>query len=180
MTEHVNLTVLSVPIAAIDRRALSQAWYSALRLAGRKHSAGEAGVRPHGDAAHTLRHTKCERITPPMAERSARAQTARTVTARGADAAAAAGDRRAVRSELARRIERAFFEARSPVKRASFAVGEGSARVHVMLARRGERLRLVAICAERVRPAVARALAQARFALAARGIAIEASLAGEA
>jgi len=179
MTEHVNVTVLCAPVAAIDRRALSQAWYSALRLADRTRSAGDAGARPH-DATGASGQSRCERETPPLAERSQRAPAVRNARARIAEAAAATADRRAARSELARRIERTFFETRTPVKRASFAIGEGSARVHVMLARHGERLRLVAICSQRLRPTVARALAQARFALAARGIAIEASVAGEA
>jgi hypothetical protein len=44
--------------------------------------------------------------------------------------------------------------------------------VHVALHGSGASLRLVAVCAPSVRAAVARALEQARYALAARGIAI--------
>ena len=79
-------------------------------------------------------------------------------------------ERRNVRSALARKIERTFLDPRTQAQRATFAVGNGAERVHVSLQTTGDRVRLVAVCAPSARPAVARALAQARFALAARGI----------
>jgi hypothetical protein len=86
----------------------------------------------------------------------------------GFDAAWRVGDRRSPRSPLAGRIENALFSPRSQAKRASFTIGRG--RVHVVLQSKGDRVTLVALCSPALRGIVARALAQARFALAARGV----------
>jgi hypothetical protein len=55
----------------------------------------------------------------------------------------------------------------------------GAGRVHVTLQGRGASLRLVALCSPAAREAVARALSEARYALALRGITLRAQL-GEA
>jgi hypothetical protein len=86
----------------------------------------------------------------------------------GYDAVWRTGDRRTPRSRLARRIESVLFSPHSQVRRATFTIGRG--RVHVVLQSKGDRIALVAFCSPALRGIVARALAQARFALAARGI----------
>jgi hypothetical protein len=80
--------------------------------------------------------------------------------------------RRAARTPLARRIERTFAAA-TPPQRATFSLGNGTARVHVILQTSGDRSALVALCRPELQAVVSRALAQAGRALAARGIAIE-------
>ena len=52
MTQQLEVSILAAPLAAIDRRALSQAWYSALHLAGPDQQ-GRPFLRPHG-AKRTL------------------------------------------------------------------------------------------------------------------------------
>ncbi len=94
-------------------------------------------------------------------------------------AAARAGgglERREPRLPLTRRIERRLFERTFSSARTAFAVGEGTGRVVVVLHATGGRVRLVALCSPALRRTVARALDQARFALAARGIALDAGV----
>jgi len=78
---------------------------------------------------------------------------------------------RAPRPPLARAIASAF--AGATLRRATFSVGRGSARIHVVLQTKGNRMTLIALCRPHLSEAVARALAQARVALAARGIGVE-------
>jgi hypothetical protein len=58
---------------------------------------------------------------------------------------------------------------------ASFVVRAGDARVHLAVRTDGERARIVAVCSPRMRERVERALAHARFVLAAHGIRAEAA-----
>jgi len=83
-----------------------------------------------------------------------------------------APERRAGRSPLARRIERTFLDPARPVRRATFTLEGTRARVHVALQSRASGVRLVAVCPAASRAGVARALDQARYALATRGIAL--------
>jgi hypothetical protein len=80
----------------------------------------------------------------------------------------AANDR--ARSVLSRRIELRFTSSSPPVRRATFSLGPGSARVHVIVQTNGNTARLIAICRPELRSVVARALSEARLTLAARGI----------
>ena len=82
-------------------------------------------------------------------------------------------ERRAPRSPLARKIASVFLDSRSRVERSTFTIGRDGARVHVVLQSKGDCVRLVAICAPAYRDVVARALAQARFALASRGCVVD-------
>jgi hypothetical protein len=77
------------------------------------------------------------------------------------------------RALLAERIERTFAKAATAPKRATFSMGRGAARVHVILQTSRTGIVLLALCHPDMRVTVARALAQARVALAARGIGIE-------
>ena len=80
-------------------------------------------------------------------------------------------ERRLLRSPLARKIERAFLHPAQRCERATFTLDGTAARVHVTLQGSGTDLRLVAICPAAVRARVARALEEARYALAVRGVA---------
>ena len=73
---------------------------------------------------------------------------------------------------LSRRIERTFFRPEAQVRRATFSLGRGGARVHVILQSNAGTVTLVALCRPEMRELVARALAQARLALAAGGFEI--------
>jgi hypothetical protein len=89
-------------------------------------------------------------------------------------------ERRAPRSALARKIERTFLHPCAVTRKASFAIDGAQGRVQVLLQRQGSRIKLVAICPVKARAEVATALAQARYALALRGIELDAQMRGEA
>jgi hypothetical protein len=168
MTQQLNVCVLAAPLAAIDRRALSQAWYSALHCTSGKQTqaattskiqsaSGKIAVRP-------LQTHRDEDRRAPAAQRRSVSGDKTNVR----DTCPVATDRRAGRSALASRIERTFLHPRSAVRRATFV--SGGKRVHVLIHASEGRIRLVAVCPLAIRGAVASALAQARFALASRGL----------
>lgn len=175
ITQHLEFSVLTAPLAAVDRRGLSQAWYSALygetappaRTSQPKAAAGFARA-PHAAAQI------------PRGEIGAPSRTPAFDAApdRRADALAPNGmtDRRALRSPLARKIERAFLDPKMRTQKASFALEAGEGRVQVLLRTHGSSVKLVALCPRKAIKQVAAALAQARYALARRGIALETEL----
>lgn len=175
MTQQLEVSILAAPLAGMDRRALSQAWYSALRLAPKARRISPEGACPHREtgvrvrasspaASETVRHASVEaRITPLVCARR---------TPLGFDEGSQALRRPRSRT-LAERIERVFADLRSHPKRATFSMGRGNARVHVILQTAGERTTLLALCPPELRGVVGRALAQARLALAQRGIGVE-------
>lgn len=175
MTQQLGFSVLTAPIAAIDRRALSQAWYSALHLAKEpaKHNAPPASGTLERRVAHHAnvqveRRTSTVRSVPAL-------QVHREMKPARRDAVAV--DRRSLRSPLARKIEHAFLRPNIPATRAAFTIDGTGARVHVTMQRTRAGLQLVAVCPPHARERVARALEQARYALAERGIPIDARIA---
>lgn len=64
--------------------------------------------------------------------------------------------------------------------RASVDVAVAGGRVHLTLQRGERRLHIVALCPKRLEATVGRALAQARFALARRGVSAETLVRGDA
>lgn len=170
ISEHLEFSVLTAPVAAVDRRALSQAWYSALY--GNRAAAHKNAPEPH---------RVCD---VPFAKRREAHSTGAHHAAPGASRTPAHGsefslrglqiERRAPRSALARKIERTFLPPRSAVRKASFSIDGSQGRVQVLLQSRGSRIKLVAICPPKARNEVATALVQARYALAIRGIDLDA------
>ena len=77
--------------------------------------------------------------------------------------------------DLARRIERAIVRsgALAPHRAAAVAVALDDGRVHLLVRTDGATTRIVALCAPHLRERVDRALAHARFALAATGTRLE-------
>jgi hypothetical protein len=171
-TERLQVSILAAPLAAIDRRALSQAWYAALHLdRNQPRPVGKTVQRVHAGATIALqvrqraKHPSLDRKfelskTKHPAPRAGQTQlvpnAVRTATLRGI-------------FPLSRRIERTFLRPEAPVRRATFSLGRGGARVHVILQSNAGTVTLVALCRPEMRELVARALAQARLALAARG-----------
>jgi hypothetical protein len=174
MTRQLQLDVLSAPLPAIGRRVLSQAWYSALGLSA-KASAGapqdcECGRVQHEETFAAARTGARERMRASSPLGLVRPQEPKP---KPAAAECATLERRGPRSPLARRIEGAFLDPRASARRTTFAVGGKAARVHVLLQGSGDRVRIVAFCPRNMRETVARALAQARFALASRGVSLD-------
>lgn len=168
MTQQLNVCVLSAPLAAIDRRALSQAWYSALHCTTGRQSTEKRPRRREKAAKHVASQPG---KTPQAASAASRLQGAsqNKHAAPSLRGATSEPDRRAHRSPLARRIERKILnEPKTTPRRATFSTG--GKRVHVVVQASANRVRLVAVCHPAIREAVVRALAQARFALASRGV----------
>ncbi|MHB8433495.1 MAG: hypothetical protein ACYC8W_11260 [Candidatus Tyrphobacter sp.] len=176
LTQPLEFSVLCAPLAAIDRRALSQAWFSALGLSQRRSvSKGSRRLCASGTplrlAASSLRsapgcpHGRNVTTTAPSRER--------VLEEPGLGKSETLLERRRP-SQLARRIERRFAVVRRMPRRASIVLAGERARVHLTLQVDASRTRIVAICPRAVERHVARALAEARYALARRGIALEA------
>ncbi|MEA2666973.1 MAG: hypothetical protein QOI11_3917 [Candidatus Eremiobacteraeota bacterium] len=171
MQHTTGVAVLATELPATDRRALSQAWYSALHLAERAPRARSASPRPAAQAKHGAaafaRDALDARGTTSAGDANTRGATRRDAST-PRDASVPLAERRLPKSELARRIERALAQ-RPRGAPASFAVSAAGGRVRLLVRSDGARTRVVAVCAPPLRERVERALAQARFALAARG-----------
>lgn len=79
------------------------------------------------------------------------------------------GERRAPLLPLARKIALFVLRPRRKMSGATFTIDGARGRVRVLVRADGNRLRLIALCAEPMKATVSAALAQARYALAARG-----------
>lgn len=169
MQQTSGVAVLATQLALTDRRALSEAWYQSLRLAERR----PAPASPSRAASRAPRRGTPGAPAAAPARRGAPALGARAVTVPGRlrdTPPAGGGERRAAKSALGTRLERALRRG-APRGKASFALVAADGRVRVLLRGDGTRIRLVALCAPALRARVGRALAEARYALALRGIA---------
>jgi hypothetical protein len=171
-----RVAVLATHLAHTDRRALSQAWYSALHLAGDAPSprAGRGRAPSGATTSRASRSAHAVSCTPARST-DARAQhsAARAASTRPG-CVVAETDRRSPKAALALRIERGL-RARTPrAGVGSFAVRAAGGRVHIAVRSSGGSTRVVAVCEPALRERVERALAQARFALAGRGVRAEA------
>lgn len=175
ITRQLEINVLTAPVATADRRCLSQAWYSALYA--------QRATRP--PRSKTIKAQAALSSAAP-ARSSAAFTHAGPAPAAGRKAAAAARvpqsagalefDRRAPRSRLARSIERTFSTPQPSSAGVSFTVDGIAGRVRVLLRRNGCKTVLIAICGRGARPQVRAALEQARYALAAKGVALQAEV----
>lgn len=168
-----GVAVIATQVAQTDRRALSEAWYSALHLA-REAAPGRPAARA---ATLTAGAVTTAHTIPLAAAQREPATTGLPVRARR-EASARTGepfDRRRLPSETARRIERAVaaLSARRPVP-AAHTVDVAGGRVRLLVHNDGCAMRIVALCSSPLREHVERALASARFALAGAGIAVAA------
>lgn len=182
MTQQLEVSILAAPLAAIDRRVLSQAWYAALRLQRDvpTAAASESPMQARRSCIAPLRGAfprVCFGPAQARSEIASRADSTKKTRACMDVQCRRPREARPPRPPLARAIESAFTGA--PLRRATFSVGRGSARIHVVLQTKGNRTTLIALCRPHLSEAVARALAQARVALAARGIGIELRLRGD-
>jgi hypothetical protein len=169
MTDRLRVSVVAAPMAAIDPRALSQAWYSALHLARERTTqtpqSRVTSRQPQRPGA-TLAKTE-------VASREAHSAMLRCVERTGSAIRCVTNEplMHRTRATLTRRIEFALAKQSAPPARAAFVVVDGSKRALVVLQTRGATTHVVAICAPAHRQAITLALSQVRAALAARGIA---------
>jgi hypothetical protein len=182
MTQQLEVSILAAPLAAIDRRALSQAWYSALHLARQDQRlvpARECGPR----IVATQNEPKLQDETDLCRPRAAELRGEHFVQIKPLQVTMQSGAGRIsanrVALPLSQRIERRFAHSTSHLRRATFSMGRGAARVHVILQTNGNVATLVALCRPQMRGVVARALAQARLALATRGVLLDCETRGK-
>jgi hypothetical protein len=165
-----GVAVIATQLAQTDRRALSEAWYSALHLAGGSTSRTQsvpqrAGAlrSPAPAAPATASHAGRQLVAAPASS-----------PRHGAGARVEVGDeRRRPVTDTARRIERAVvtLTARRPVP-AAHTVEVAGGRVRLLVHDDGRATRIVALCSRPLREHVERALAHARFTLAAAGLTV--------
>jgi hypothetical protein len=168
-----GVAVIATQVAQTDRRALSEAWYSALHLAHDAAPARAAGARRVAAGERTASialtvpvQTHPEHVAAPLPAHARHAENVRSATV---------PERRRPASETSRRIERAVerLSARRPIPAAhTLAVAGG--RVRLLVHHDGNALRIVALCSSPLRDVVERALAGARFALAGTGVRVAA------
>jgi hypothetical protein len=163
-----GVAVIATQIARTDRRALSEAWYSALHLA---HDASPARSATAQRVVADARPAALARVAPAQVrgERLAAPLPARARHDANAGGAVVPERRRPV-NENARRIERAVerLSARRPVP-AAHTLDVAGGRVRLLVHHDAKGLRIVALCSSPLREVVERALASARFALAGTG-----------
>ena len=168
-----GVSVLSVPIEKCDRRALSQAWYSALH--GRRAIVARPAVAVHRritERAAPVQHRKVLPFAPSDTQRHVSVRP--LASKRLATLAPAHQQHPARRASLAVRMEQTFFLHQNASRQATFALDSGKARVHVMLRRLGQTVHLVALCSAAAREEVAQALGEIQRSLRAQGLRLQA------
>jgi hypothetical protein len=171
ISEQLHFSILSAPIASADRRALSQAWYSALYRGTSKKPLVAADAKIcRGDNTGAPPRAGVRLSAAPVSGAAPRAPRVEAYASR-----AAAGERRAPQLRLARQIEGLVRQRQSARTAATFVLDGSRARVRVLVVAGGGSIRLIAICSKNAREPVARALEQARYASAARGIILNAT-----
>lgn len=169
-----SVAVVATRLPTIDRRALSQAWYSALHLAQPPAGKAPSGSPPLPAAFRPAAAAQL-RLDPTHAAAGAGMPGSRGSRAERAAPTLPAPERRSATGALARRIEHAVRKHRAAgsLRPAAIAIDAGNGRVRVFVRTDGATTRIVALCAPQLRERVDRALAHARFALAGAGVALE-------
>ncbi len=162
-----HVAVVATSLARTDRRALSQAWYSALHLA--EHAPPRTD-RPHAEGTPPSHGTEVRPASLRGSDAAPSGAGGARALPRSSGAVLPVLDRRAPATPLAKRIERAIAHAPAQTPAASVAIKAGGGRVQVLVRSDGEATRIVALCAPALRERVEQALAHARFALAAQGV----------
>lgn len=169
-----SVAVVATKLPTIDRRALSQAWYSALHLAqpgGAAAPHGAPGATRPGSGTFAALPARPPGGDPSSGKpvHAGAARSAASSSARSRAVNAPALERREPAGRLAQRIEHAIVRhgVHARFGTAALAIDAGNGRVHVLVRTDGATTRIVALCAPHLRERVDRALAQARFALAA-------------
>ena len=172
----MKIAIIQTHLPYIDRRALSQAWFSALHLANGSNGEGRVRLRRAGavaakaiDVAHVRGRTERRNAgeTPPPARaagRERRVLHGETGKLRRTDS-------------LGKAAHAVYERARSyPPFRTSLTFGVDGSRVQLLLRRSGSTLYVVALCRPEIAEIVRRALACAGAHLRLRGESIEAAV----
>jgi hypothetical protein len=173
--DRLAVDVVTTPLAEIDRRTLSEAWYCALNLAR-----ATAPARP---LQHSVRQMTQEPARVDLTGSDPEHATTMSATSnpseRHADSPSATQvERRRPPGSLTRKIERALARPQVPVRRVTLTLQGRTGRVELLVRSSGGATHVIAVCAPSARARVAQALAHARFALARRGIGLHARAQG--
>jgi len=163
-----GVNVLSVPVAKCDRRALSQAWYSALHSRRAIVARSTVVRRRTTERPAAIQHGRVLQFAPSGTQRLANVRS--LASKRLASLVPAWQQQPARRASLAVRMEQTFFLHQNAPRQATFTLDDGKARVHVILRRLGQTVHLVALCSAGVREEVARALIEIQRRLRAQGL----------
>lgn len=172
MTTANDIAAVRARLPYFDRRALSQAWFSAFHLASDatpatvKHAFAICEGASDGPLPRSATLQRRSQSLVPFAG----PKPLRRLEGAGASGPASParrGQRVAAPLEAARRF---------PPLRASFTITIEGARVQILLRREGPALHVVALCTRRHLELVRRALACADFALRAQGADVRSSL----
>jgi hypothetical protein len=175
MTTAPGVAVVATQLAQTDRRALSEAWYSALHL-DRGESHPPSTPRRATNAVATRVRAPRVASTPDHVPRASMPATSSRAHESNAKPAPVSLERRRLPTDAARRVERAVERiVHAPHQRTSQTIAIDGGRVTLLVRSEPGATRIVALCSEPARARVERALAHARFALAARGRAVHAS-----
>jgi hypothetical protein len=159
-----GVAVIAADVARTDRRALSEAWYSTLHLA-RTGTPAPSTARPRPHAAQAAPAAPRRAHAPAAPSPQPPARRSRPLP-RVAAAPADVGRRAPV--EAARGVERALAAlAGAPRSARAQTIEVAGGRVRLLVRRDGGTTRVVALCSAALREPVERALAGARYALAA-------------
>jgi len=175
ISDQLSFSILSAPVASADRRALSQAWYSALYGAACKRPAAPAAgsKKTRSAGAAVLKNTPA---------RSAALQKLCAPQGHAAPKRAAFAppqERRGPRLYLARRIANLVALRTAKRSAATFVLDGSRARVRVLVTAKAGRVQMIAVCSKKHEANVAAALAQARYVAAASGVALYAGSRGD-
>jgi hypothetical protein len=175
-----GIAVLRTRLPYVDRRSLSEAWFSALHFAaGDAPDLAGRARRPAASGAPGARHS-------PVSATSGAGVPARPATALARRYAAAVRSSVGCGDALPRPIDgpdalpavrRATMRARTyPARQTTLTVGVDGSRVQLLLRRDGNVLHVIALCRSDVAEVVSRALARADAHLRVRGDALRASV----
>jgi hypothetical protein len=167
-----GVAVVAMQIAQTDRRALSQAWYSALHLAREPARVPARTPRAAAVAAEPALAGPRDRRPADRAQGAPRAALPRPLRP-AHPRIDVTGERRRPPSLDERRIGRAIAAlAARPHTASTHTIALDGGRVCLIVRRDGRTTRIVALCSAALREPVRRAVAGARFALAGAGIVV--------
>jgi pyruvate/2-oxoglutarate dehydrogenase complex dihydrolipoamide acyltransferase (E2) component len=162
-----GVTILSTELTHTDRRALSEAWYRTLHLAAPAPRGAVAQLAGASERAAGRGRPASPVLPAAAAPKGAPAVTVRLMRdPRTPDER----ERRVAATPLARRLARAVAVGARRPRSSVCTIRDGGGRIVVLVRNDGTRTRVVAVCAPHLRERVERALAHARFALAAAGM----------
>jgi hypothetical protein len=169
------LSIVPARLPYLDRRALSEAWYAALRLARNPHLSAPAARRAPPGGERFAPQALAARAPVPAASRAqtpGAASTRRALPAAGLAAGTPAARARGIPSTRTHAAPRAV----KPPAHARLTLTLDGARVRIIARRDGARTHVIALCSVEHVGIVRRALGVLEQSLRSRGERLEAAI----